>query len=103
MNGVEVDAPYTTDDFTISLDGRYVAVENNCGMVAMFDGRHRVRIMINKEDGNTTDGMCGDCIEPPDTYRLRNGTDVSSVPVPLRYNLIGMSYWQPHYNESEDG
>ena len=99
MNGSEVDAPYTTDDFTISLVGRYVAVENNCGMVAMFDGRHRVRIMINKEDGNTTDGMCGDCIEPPDTYRTRDGTDVSNEPD--KYNLIGMSYWQQHYNEEE--
>ena len=100
VNGVSWAAPYTMDDFKIFLAGSYMAVENNCGMVAMFDGRHRVKIMINRENGDTTDGICGDCVEPRDTYRTRDGIDVSSEPD--KYNLIGMSYWQPQYNEDEN-
>ena len=99
MNGFSWVAPYTTDDYEISLIGRYVVVENNCGMVAMFDGNHRVKIMINMEDGDTIDGMCGKCTDPEDIYRTRDGTDVSNEPD--KYNLIGMSYWQPQYNEDE--
>ena len=82
--------PYSTADYTIVKNGEYIVVENNCGMKAMFNGHARAKVIIDKEDGPGTTGICGDCNGVPDDYRLGNGTDVGDRWD--KYSLIGNSY-----------
>ena len=59
-------------------------------MKAMFNGNARVKVIIDKEVGLGATGICGNCNDVRDDYRLSNGTDVKEKG--NKYSLIGNSY-----------
>lgn len=83
-------APYETEDYRITRNGEYIIVENRCGMMAMFNGNARVKVLISKENGQNATGICGNCNDVKDDYRLGDGTDVSQET--NKYSMIGNSY-----------
>ena len=71
-------------------NGLFIVIENKCGMKAMFNGVTTAKVIINKEDGTTATGLCGDCNGVEDDLRLKNSTDVRNYV--KKYSLIGNSY-----------
>lgn len=83
----------------IIRNGEYIVVENRCGMKAMFNGKARVKVIINKANGPSGTGICGNCNDVKDDYRLKNGTDVSRET--KKYSMIGNSYVVEGGDETE--
>ena len=106
VNGLEVNTPYATQNFKIFKRRRDVIVENKCSEThwqASFDGRHKVKITIQKGDEEFLDGICGDCVFPPGPLKLRNGTVLpTNLPRRVLHHEYGKSYLAPGYFETEE-
>ena len=87
--------------YTIRLVGKNVIVKHKQGdLTAMFNGKHSAKILIGKEFGPQSKGICGICDGKPGKYLTADGVDVGAEP--NKYSLIGNSYWIPREDETEE-
>ena len=89
-NGIKQSAPYSSADYKIFKRGRFIVVQNQCGMMAWFDGKHTAKVHIYKEDGLNATGLCGNCNGEKDDFVTKDGTDVSGED--NKFSLIGISH-----------
>ena len=71
----------------------------HCDLTAMFDGKHRAKVMVDKAFGPSAVGICGTCDGIHNDFRTADGNDVSGET--NRFALIGNSYWEPMPFEEE--
>ena len=69
-------------------------------MQAWFDGKTTAKVCISGEDGMNATGICGNCNDIQDDFRLKDGTDVSEER--NKYSLIGISHWDPGVDDIEE-
>ena len=69
-------------------------------MQAWFDGRETAKVFISSEDGMNASGICGNCNDVKDDFRLKNGSDVSEES--NKYSLIGISHLDPGIDDIEE-
>lgn len=98
VNGTDVDVskvPLDNGDLLLRAVGRrFVKLQSrSCGVTVLWDGKHSVEITADKgKYGGKLTGICGDCNDKLDDFRLANGKDVSGLPAKDKYTQIGDSY-----------
>ena len=96
VSNIPVDFP----DYTIQLIGEYVVVKHKrCDLTAMFNGKHRAKVLVDKSFGTEAYGICGPCNGKRDVYLTADWRDVSGEPD--RFAQIGNSNWMPMPDELE--
>ena len=81
-------------DNVLGFSARYacgwITVSTSWGLNVQFDGRHRIKVKVNKRFANKLTGICGDCNGKEDDFRTKQGKNVSRYR--NKYYLIGNSY-----------
>jgi von Willebrand factor type D domain len=92
VNGVPVQVPYTTHEWTVSFDGLFVRYVTTFGLTVAFDGKWS--ICVNVPTALYIGGMCGMCGNNDNNANndvtMSNGTYVGFLP--NASNLLGDSY-----------
>lgn len=91
---MDINQEYVMDDFRIVKDDNFIVLKADlCSIQIGFDGSGLdsvATVVVPGRYGGLMSGLCGDCNGQLDDFKLRDGTDVSSMPD--KFETISQSY-----------